>query len=452
MIQTAKPVVRPSGGYWEKFDQFQQSLSSREPAWLTTLRKSGLARFAETGFPTTADEDWRFTNVGPIAKLPLHPLSNRTSHGVDQAWLNGLPFDDLKGVRLVFVDGHFAPALSRQEAAADGTLLLNLAAALESESALIERHLGRQAHSANNAFVALNTAFFTDGALIYVPDGRAIEEPVHILHIASADSPGATAHLRHLVVAGANSKVTLVEQYATRSGAAGVTNAVTELVVSDGAKVEHCKLQDESCDHYHLATIHADLSRQADFTAHSFALGSRLSRNNIRTLLGGEGVECVLNGLYLTKDDQLADHHMIVEHAKPHCNSHEYFNGILDGHSRGVFHGRILVRQDAQKTDAKQTNKNLLLSDDAGVNTKPQLEIYADDVKCTHGATIGQLNDESIFYLRARGIGYETARRMLMHSFAGEIIDRIRCEGVRERLDRLVWDRLEQNRQISVAR
>jgi Fe-S cluster assembly protein SufD len=202
---------------------------------------------------------------------------------------------------------------------------------------------------------------------------------------------------------------------------------------------------------FHLAAFHADLSRNCHFQAHSFALGSRLSRNNICTLLGGEGVECVLNGLYLTRDEQLADHHMIVDHAQPHCNSHEYFNGILDGRSRGVFHGRILVRQDAQKTDAKQTNKNLLLSDDAGVNTKPQLEIYADDVKCTHGATIGQLNEESIFYLRARGIGKETARRMLMHSFAGEIIDRIHCDPVREELNQLIWDRLEQNMQIGAA-
>ena len=222
--------------------------------------------------------------------------------------------------------------------------------------------------------------------------------------------------------------------------------------MAEGAFVEHCKFQDENLNAYHMATLHTQLGRSCNVIAHSFAMGGRLSRNNIRAVLDGEGVECILNGLYLTRDDQLVDHHMIVEHAQPHCNSHEYFNGILDGRSRGVFHGRILVRPDAQKTDAKQTNKNLLLSDDAGVNTKPQLEIYADDVKCTHGATIGQLNEESIFYLRARGIGEEKARRMLMHAFAGEIIDRIRHAPIREALDRLVWDHLEQNKQIAVTR
>ena len=205
------------------------------------------------------------------------------------------------------------------------------------------------------------------------------------------------------------------------------------------------KFQDEAADAFHISTIAAQLGRASNVSVHSFALGAKLSRNNIRTKLAGEGLECVLNGLYLTRDEQLADHHMIVEHAQPHCASHEYFNGILDDKSKGVFHGRILVREIAQKTDAKQTNKNLLLSDNATADTKPQLEIYADDVKCTHGATIGQLNAESIFYLRARGIGSETAKRMLIHAFAGEIIERIHCEPARAVIDQLVWDRLEAN-------
>jgi Fe-S cluster assembly protein SufD len=220
---------------------------------------------------------------------------------------------------------------------------------------------------------------------------------------------------------------------------------VTEIVLGEGAVLEHCKFQDEAISAFHVAAIHAQLGRGCNLISHSIATGARLSRNNIRTVLSGEGIECVLNGLYLAKGDQLADHHMVVEHAQAHCNSHEYYNGILDGRSKGVFHGRILVRQAAQKTDAKQTNKNLLLSEDATADTKPQLEIYADDVKCTHGATIGQLNEESIFYLRARGIGSETARRMLIHAFAGEITDRIRHVAAREEMDKLVWDRLEAN-------
>ncbi len=270
-------------------------------------------------------------------------------------------------------------------------------------------------------------------------------EPVHLLFIATETGAGATAHPRNLIIAEKNSRLTVIESYVGAADGGYFTNAVEELIIGVNAVVEHCKFQDEGASAFHIAAIHAHLGRNCNFIAHSVATGARLSRNNIRTSLADEGVECVLNGLYLTRDEQLADHHMIVEHAKPHCNSHEYYNGILDGRSRGVFHGRILVRPDAQKTDAKQTNKNLLLSDDATADTKPQLEIYADDVKCTHGATVGQLNDESIFYLRARGIGLETARRMLIHAFAGEIIDRIRYAPAREELDKIVWDRLEQN-------
>jgi Fe-S cluster assembly protein SufD len=241
----------------------------------------------------------------------------------------------------------------------------------------------------------------------------------------------------------------VLESYVSTVDGAYFTNAVTEMIAGDDTRIEHCKVQDESPRAFHIATLHAQLGRNSNVRSHSIALGAKLSRNNIRTHLGGEGIECVLNGLYLTKEEQLADHHMIVEHAAPHCASHEYFNGILDDRSRGVFHGRIYVHPAAQKTDAKQTNKNMLLSDEATVDTKPQLEIYADDVKCTHGATVGQLNDESIFYLRARGIGQDTARRMLIHAFAGEIIERIQCEPAREELDKIVWDRLEMNPQIA---
>jgi Fe-S cluster assembly protein SufD len=291
----------------------------------------------------------------------------------------------------------------------------------------------------------LNTAFFQDGAFIYVPAGHAVETPIHLLFISTAKEAGAAFHPRNLIVTEKAAQVTLFESYVSTVDAPYLTNAVTELVLGEGAVVEHGKFQDESIEAFHIAAIRAHLERSCNLISHSVATGARLSRNNIRTTLAGEGVECVLNGLYVTRGEQLADHHMIVDHAQPHCNSHEYYNGILDGRSKGVFHGRILVRQPAQKTDAKQTNKNLLLSEDATIDTKPQLEIYADDVKCTHGATVGQLNEESVFYLRTRGIGAETARRMLIHAFAGEIIERIRHAPAREELDKLVWERLEAN-------
>jgi Fe-S cluster assembly protein SufD len=427
----------------EAFERFERA--GARPAWLLPRRKAGLARFADLGFPTLQQEDWRFTNVAPIASLPFKPVFEPARDGVDSKTLSRFPFSRLSATRLVFIDGHYRAELSSAAPQGPGVIVQSLAAALAGDSALLEQHLGRYAQGEDNSFAALNTAFFQDGAWVYVPAGVKVEAPILLVFVSTARESGASIHPRNLIVAERHSQATILESYFSTVDAPYFTNAVTELVLGEGAAVEHGKFQDEAAGAFHVATIQAQLGRNSNLISHSIAMGARLSRNNIRTTLAGEGVECILNGLYLTRGDQLADHHMVVDHAQPHCNSHEYYNGILDGRSKGVFHGRILVRQAAQKTDAKQTNKNLLLSEDATVDTKPQLEIYADDVKCTHGATVGQLNEEAIFYLRARGLGAQTARRMLIHAFAGEILERIRCGPVREELDRLVWDRLEAN-------
>ena len=434
---------KESDPHLTKFERFERD--TKQPSWVSPLRRTGITRFAELGFPTLQHEDWRFTNVAPIAKLPFKPVLEASHTSLTSEAIAGFTFGRLSASRMVFVNGHYSPGLSSLQPQKPGVIVSSLAAALASDSALVEKHLVRHAQDEENAFTSLNTAFFQDGAFIHVPAGQTVEGPIHLLFISTAKDAGATSHPRNLVFADKDSRVTLLESYVSTVDAPYFTNAVTELILSDGAVVEHVKFQDESVNAFHVAAVHAHLGRSCNFISHSVATGARLSRNSIRTVLAGEGIECVLNGLYLTHGDQLADHHMVVEHAQPHCNSHEYYNGILDGRSRGVFHGRILVRQPAQKTDAKQTNKNLLLSEDATVDTKPQLEIYADDVKCTHGATVGQLNEESIFYLRARGIGAETARRMLIHAFAGEIIERVRYAPAREELDKLIWDRLEQN-------
>jgi len=420
-----------------------------EPAWLLSARKVGRARFAKLGLPTLQDEDWRFTNVAPLAKMEFKPELEPGHHGVTEKSLNRFPFNALAGGQLVFVNGQFAPELSSLAPLPEGVKVMSLAAALVTEPALVEPHLCRHASTDTNAFTALNTAFFQDGAFVYVPAGQTVAEPIHLRFVSTSKAPGATAHPRNLIVAGRDSRVTVIESYVSLSDSAYFTNSVTELVAQDNAFVEHLKYQDENQQAFHIATVAARCGRASNVVTHSIALGAKLSRTNIYATLAGEGLECILNGLYLTRAEQLADHYMIVDHAQPHGASHEYFNGILADKSKGVFHGRILVRPGAQKTDAKQTNKNLLLSDDATADTKPQLEIYADDVKCTHGATIGQLNEESIFYLRARAIPREKARRMLIHAFAGEIIDRVRCATVRQELDRLVWDRLEQNQPIT---
>jgi Fe-S cluster assembly protein SufD len=427
----------------EKFSQF--TAVAPQPAWLPSLRQAGIASFADAGFPTLHDEDWRFTNVAPIARLNFQLAGPVAVNGTETKALDESVFAALPGHRLVFVNGFFSAKLSHIKPVAGGVRIENLAAALAKDSALIEKHLGKYAHTANNTFAALNQALFTDGAFIFVPAGVEVAEPVQFIYLSSAKHNGETILPRNLVIAEAHSKLTVVESYISTGNVAYFTNAVTEILAGDHASVEHVKVQDEAAEAFHIATIAGEFGRASNVSVHSFALGAKISRNNIRTKLAGEGLECILNGLYLTKDEQLADHHMIVEHAQPHCASHEYFNGILDDKSKGVFHGRIYVHPIAQKTDAKQTNKNLLLSDDATADTKPQLEIYADDVKCTHGATIGQLNDESIFYLRTRGIGTDMARQMLIHAFAGEIIERIKCEPAREVIDKLVWDRLEAN-------
>jgi Fe-S cluster assembly protein SufD len=445
MIQTHSlpPEVAPF------VDRFSRLATEQQPSWLLALRQAGLARFAQAGFPTVQHEDWRFTNLAPLARLPFQPVFARPAASLSPADLSKFTFTRMEATRLVFLNGHFAPELSTSGSVPDGVRIRNLAAALAETPELLEKHLGQYARVDDNAPAALNQAYFQDGAFIQVPDGLSLELPVHLLYLSTSAKPGATAHPRNLILAGRDSRLTVIESYASTVGSVYFTNAVTELLVGEGAVVEHCKFQDENAAAFHLATLSAKLGRATNFISHSFATGARLSRNDLRTELAGEHLEAILNGLYLTKGEQLADHHMIVDHAQPHCASHEYFNGILDDQSKGVFHGRILVRQAAQKTDAKQTNKNLLLSDNATADTKPQLEIYADDVKCTHGATIGQLNKASIFYLRARGISEDTARQMLIHAFAGEIIERIRCAPAREELDQLIWDRLEANPHVT---
>jgi Fe-S cluster assembly protein SufD len=421
-----------------------------QPAWLASIRQAGLARFTELGLPTLKHEDWRFTNVAPLAQQPFQSATESARESLDPSVLARLPLSGLPGDRLVFVDGHFAPALSRVGPQPAGVRLGSLAAALREDTALVEPCLGRWSRAEANAFTALNEAMFQDGAFIHVPAGTTLAEPVQLIFLTTGHTPGVASQPRNLILTGRESRITILEVHAGLAEAPTFTNTVTELAVGEHATVEHLKLQDERAGAFHFAALYAHLGRSSNLVAHSFALGSRLARQNIRTVLDGEGIECVLNGLYLGASAQLLDHHMIVDHARPHCASHEYFNGILADRARGVFHGRILVRPGAQKTDAKQTNKNLLLSNQATADTKPQLEIYADDVKCTHGATVGQLNPESIFYLRSRGIPADTARRMLIHAFAGEIIERIRCVPAREELDRLVWQRLDRQQQVRV--
>ena len=436
-----KPTLSPSEPYEVRFKTFLQTVASKNPPWIKQIRKSAFARFAEVGFPTARNEDWKFTNIAPLLKLPFHPLE-APSRTLACEEVEPFRFGAREGRLLVFVDGHFAPKLSSLPDDEDGLQLGSLRAMLENNSREIEKHLAHYASDAN-AFTALNTAFFQDGAFVSVPAGRVVEDPVHLLFIAATNEPGAALHPRNLILAQKRSAVKILETYVSLTDAPYFTNAVTEIVVEPDAQIEHCKIQRESENAFHLATIKTNQNKNSRWTSHSISSGARLARNDIQSVLNAEGAECILNGLYLGRGEQLVDHHTVVEHAKPNCESHEFYHGILDGKSRGVFNGKIFVQQDAQKTNAKQTNRNLLLSDDAVVDTKPQLEIFADDVKCTHGATVGQLDEDAIFYLRSRGIGLENARRMLIHAFAHDVVERINLEAVRAELDKFLMERFE---------
>ena len=442
--QQSKP--NPDGplrAHLAAFDAFEKDGARRFPAWVGGLRRAGMSGFTALGFPTPRLEDWKYTNVGPIAQLQFTPVMNPSPAGLTAADAARFMFAGLGGSRLVFVNGHFAPELSAISKHPGGVRLGSLATAISADADIVQPHLGSHASAADHAFRALNTAFFADGAFIFVPKNVVVEEPVHLVFVGAAGKGGTVAHPRNLIVAEAGSRLKVIESYVSAGATPGLTNAVTEIAVGGDADVEHCKFQDESLETFHVATIQSSLARGSRFTSHSVSIGARIARNDINTVMTGEGVECVLNGLYIASGSQLVDHHMVVDHAQPRCASHEFFHGILGGQSRGVFNGKILVRPGAQQTDAKQTNRNLLLTDDATVDTKPQLEIFADDVKCTHGATVGRLDEDAIFYLRSRGIGHSAARRMLTQAFASNILGRISIPPVRKQLDELLQSRLD---------
>ena len=407
---------------------------------LETLKQRAAERFATLGYPTTRNEDWKFTNLAPISQVAWKSPPSDADTGVSAGELESLRFG-LPTHELVFVNGRFAPFLSSLGDLPAGVVVQSLATAIESSSHHIEPWLGSVADIENHAFTALNTARMTDGALIVIPPRVKVAQPIHLVFLADLE-PHQAVHPRNLVVAGESSEATIVETYAAARDAAYFSNSVTEIVVGSNARVEHLKIQRESERAFHVGTIEVKQDRDSRFRSFSFALGGTLARTNIYSVMAGEGSDCTMNGLYLLHQNQHIDHQTRIEHAFPNCTSREVYKGILDGNSHAVFNGKVFVRPEAQKTDGKQTNKNLLLSDGAKVDTKPQLEIFADDVKCTHGATVGRLDEISLFYLESRGISAPRARRLLTYGFAAEVLGEINQEPVRHQLERLVFERL----------
>jgi Fe-S cluster assembly protein SufD len=385
-------AVAEQTGVW--LDRFTSQPGAAQP-WIQALRERAFARFAELGFPNTHNEEWRFTNVSPIARSIFTPATDRAIVTVPE---------NVKKL----------------------------------EPGEVEEYLARHAAIDGNAFVALNTAFLDRVTVLQVPRNAVIEQPIEITY---EGTDGGVSHPRVLILVNANAQCTILETY--KGAGAYFHNAVTEIVVGDRAVVDHYKVQQESVQAFHIATLHATLGRSASFSSHSISLGGALVRNDANATLS-EGSEATLNGLYIVNGTQHIDNHTMIDHAMPHGTSHELYKGILDGKAHAVFNGKIIVRKDAQKTDSKQTNKNLVLSDDAVVDTKPELQIFADDVRCTHGATIGQLDSEALFYLQSRGIGKGEARSLLTYAFAQDVVDRIKVQSLRDSLERILFEKFHE--------
>jgi len=432
--------------YRADFEAFAAGRTGAEPSWLRRQREGAMERFQERGFPTIAEEDWRFTNVTPIARTAFR---RATGAGLGPVRGEAPP----GGPEIVFVDGRYSPALSSAPNE-DGVEVRSLAEVLAREPARVEERLGRLVDGHGTSFADLNTAFLDDGAVILVPAGLVVKEPIHVRFFSTATAERPTvSHPRTLVVAGPNSQARIVEIYGGASGAAYFTNAVTEIVLEDGAVVDHYRVQRESEAAYHAALTAVVQGRASRYKSHSFALGARLARHDLRQLFAAEGGECELLGLFAVAGEQHTDTHTLIDHAHPHCTSRELYKGILDGKARGVFVGRIVVREGASKTDAHQTNKNLLLSREALVDSLPQLEILASDVKCKHGSTTGQLDPTALFYLRSRGIGEAAARSLLVSAFAGDVVGRVEVPPLRAALERDLRERLPglRDREIQEA-
>ena len=445
MMRAAAEIRAPARAEESLLEQLAAVRGSQEPEFLVAQRRAAGEAFGRLRLPTVRHEDWKYTSLASLAQVPWRAAPPATVDAGALKWIAQLP----PAPRLTFVNGRFDFGLSDLAGVPEGVFVGSLADALARAPELIEPWLGRRARTTEHAFSALNAALAVDGSAVIVPPGVAVEPTIHVLHVTLAEQPIAV-HPRHLVVAGPDAKVTVAEIYAGQGGEY-LVNSQTELYAGEGAEVEHHRIQSEGEAAFHVGLLEIEQGKRSRVRSHSFALGGQLSRVEARALLSGEQADCTIEGLYLGRGRQLQDHLVLVDHASPSCTSHEIFKGILDDRSRGVFAGRILVRQDAQKTDASQVNSNLLLSEDAEIDTKPQLEIFADDVKCSHGGSVGQLDETALFYLRSRGLEASTARAMLTYAFAAEVVERVRPTELRSYVRRLVAKRLPEGERLQEA-
>lgn len=430
-------VMKVRDYYKDQFEAVKETLPGAHLPWLAQKRQAAIAFFYKNGLPSRKQEEWKYTSVKAIEDVAFKLSTARNIEDSDQK-INLAPylFDSDQAHALVFIDGIFQPDLSAVHAYADGITVMSLAQALRERPDDLSDYLARFADAKSHGFSALNTAYIQDGIFLHCPKNTVIEPVIHLLFFASAFDT--VSHIRNLIVLDENAQATVVEHYIGANENRYFTNSMTEVITHQHAKLNHFKLQQESHQGYHIGTLEVHQKQGSAVNAHSFSFGGRLVRSDTNVYLADEHVQCQLNGLYVTKGQQHVDHHTRIDHVKPHGESHEYYKGIIDGQSHAIFNGKVYVAQDAQKTNATQQNKNLLLSKQAEIDTKPQLEIFADDVKCSHGATVGQLNDDALFYLRARGIDDETARNLLIHAFANDIIERVDVALIQGQLKRIL--------------
>jgi Fe-S cluster assembly protein SufD len=431
--------------YLAEFTRVSAALPGAQLPWLSQIRGNALERFAQTGFPTTRDEDWKYTSLATLERKSFSVMADSGASDTTVAeWVTNLILDGHLQHLLVFHNGYYSAALSTLGRLPDGATIQSLAGALDHTPEALEPYLC-DTHR-QTVFGALNTAMMADGAYLHLRRATIVEEPIHLLFLATQSHTA--IYPRNLIVAEPGSQATVIEHYAGIDGAEYFTNAVTQIFTSDGAAIDHYKLQQEAIEAFHVAGIHAMQDRNSHLASHSIALGASLARNDITTAFDAIGCDAMFNGLYLVRGRQHVDHHTRIDHNQANGTSREYYRGVLDGAARAVFNGKVVVHPGAQKTNAHQANHNLLLSAEAEVDTKPELEIYADDVRCTHGATVGQLDEMQLFYLRSRGFDEAMARGILVHAFAHEIIERIRVASLRSRLEQILLTRLPQGDRI----
>jgi Fe-S cluster assembly protein SufD len=428
--------------YLADYARIAMALPGMHVPWLARMRARALDSFAQQGFPTRRDEEWKYTSVAGFEKHAFVAGPDRSRDGGAAALANSLALEQSATHMLVFHNGRYAPDLSATGGLPAGVRLTSLADAMEAAPEVLEAYLASEEEQP--AFGALNTAFMADGAFLHLRQGAVLDAPVHLLFITSAN--GVASHARNIVVAEAGAQATVIEHYAGTDGTIYFTNVVTRIFAEANAVVAHHKLQQESGGAFHVAGIHAFQQRDSRFASHSVSLGAALARNDITTAFDATGCEATLDGLYLVGARQHVDNHTCIDHLQPHGTSRENYRGVLDGDAHAVFNGKVIVHPGAQKTNAFQANHNLLLSHEAEIDTKPQLEIYADDVKCNHGATVGRLDETQLFYLRSRGIDADVARMLLVHAFAHDVIERIRVASLRIRLEEILLARLTQGR------